>query len=81
MTGVEFAYLDFKGPKQKALTKVTTKELEKYLREGEFAAGSMKPKIEACLNFLKNGGKKAIITSIPNCLGALRGHTGTLVIP
>ena len=77
MTAVEYAFLHFRTPEQKALTTVTTAEMKKYLDAGEFAAGSMKPKVEACLSFLEQGGSKAIITSIPNTLLALRGKTGT----
>lgn len=79
MTGVQFAYLDFGGPKQSALQKISVSEIEKHLNDGEFADGSMKPKIEACIQFLKNGGKEAIITSIPFALEALRGKTGTRI--
>jgi carbamate kinase len=81
MTGVEFAYVGFETPSQRALADVTAEELERHLEHGEFASGSMRPKIEACLHFLGNGGKEAIITSIPNCLAALRGRTGTHVRP
>jgi len=81
MTGVEYAYIGFGGPNQRALTNMTVKEIEMHLANGEFADGSMKPKIEACLNFLENGGKEAIITSIPKCLAALRGKTGTHIKP
>lgn len=81
MTGVEYAYVDFGGPNQRALTNMTAEEMARHLEHGEFAHGSMRPKIEACLNFLKNGGKEAIITSIPNCLSALRGRTGTHIRP
>ncbi|PIU55047.1 MAG: carbamate kinase [Deltaproteobacteria bacterium CG07_land_8_20_14_0_80_38_7] len=77
MTGVEYAYVDFRGKSERALSNMTVEEMELHLANGEFADGSMKPKIEACLNFLKNGGKEAIITSIPKCLAALRGKTGT----
>lgn len=77
MTGVEYAYADFGGPNQRALTAVTAAEIGMHLEHGEFADGSMRPKIEACLSFLERGGKEAIITSIPNCLAALRGKTGT----
>ena len=77
MTGVEFAYVDFGGPSQRALTKISAEEIKRHLDHGEFADGSMKPKIEACLGFLAEGGRQAVITSIPNCLGALRGKTGT----
>lgn len=77
MTGVEFACVDFGGSNERALRKISTEEIELHLDNGEFADGSMRPKIEACLSFLKNGGKEAIITSIPKCLQALRGRTGT----
>lgn len=79
MTAVEYAYIGFGTPNQRALTNITAEELKIHLDHGEFAAGSMQPKIEACLKFLANGGKEAIITSIPRCLAALRGRTGTHV--
>ncbi len=81
MTGVEYAYAGFETPSQRALADVTVEELERHLAHGEFASGSMRPKIEACIGFLRGGGKEAIITSIPNCLAALRGRTGTHVRP
>jgi carbamate kinase len=77
MTGVEYAYAGFNTPNQRALATLTAEEVQLHLEHGEFADGSMRPKIEACLLFLKNGGKEAIVTSIPNCLAALRGKTGT----
>lgn len=81
MTGVEYAYIGFGGPKQQALTNIRADAIQKHLNDGEFADGSMRPKIEACLKFLEHGGKEAIITSIPNCLAALRGKTGTRIRP
>ena len=81
MTGVEYAYTGFDTPERRALTNVTAAELSSYLEAGEFASGSMRPKIEACLAFLENGGQRAIITSIPRSLAALRGRTGTHVRP
>lgn len=81
MTGVEFAYINFGKPKQQALSNISAEAIRKHLDDGEFADGSMRPKIEACLKFLEHGGKEAIITSIPNCLAALRGKTGTRIRP
>jgi len=81
MTGVEYAYVGFGTPAQRPLTNVSAAGLEEHLDGGEFADGSMKPKIEACLRFLRDGGKKAIITSISRSLAALRGRTGTHVRP
>lgn len=77
LTAVEFVYLDWGGSNKRALTKITVYELKGFLENGEFAEGSMKPKIEASLKFLENGGKKVIITSTSQCLAALRGKTGT----
>lgn len=79
MTGVEYAYIGFGTPNQRALTNVTAEEIRLHLDQGEFASGSMRPKIEACLSFLEHGGSKAVITTIPKCLAALRGRTGTHV--
>jgi carbamate kinase len=81
MTGVEYAYAGFGTPNQRALTTLSVEEVQLHLDHGEFADGSMRPKIEACLLFLKNGGREAIITSIPKCLAALRGKTGTHIRP
>lgn len=79
ITGVEFAYINFNSLKQRELKNITASEIEDYLQKGEFAEGSMKPKIQACLNFLRGGGKRAIITSITNCLNATEGKTGTQI--
>lgn len=80
LTDVEFVYLDYGKENEIALEKVKAKELEKYYKEGYFPAGSMGPKVEAAINFVKNGGKEAIITSIDKAWDALEGKTGTHVI-
>jgi carbamate kinase len=77
LTAVDNVFIDYKGKNQRALHAVSAEQMKRYMDEGEFAAGSMKPKIEACLYFLEHGGAEAIITSIPNALLALRGKTGT----
>lgn len=77
LSGVEYAYLDYRSPERQALRSVRCDECRGYLDEGQFADGSMKPKIEACISFLTHGGTEAIITSLPNGLRALRGETGT----
>jgi carbamate kinase len=51
------------------------------MAEGHFAPGSMKPKIEACIDFLEHGGKKAIITDPANVARAIAGETGTHIVP
>ncbi|HRY30024.1 MAG TPA: carbamate kinase [Elusimicrobiota bacterium] len=79
-TGVEQVCLNFKKPDQKNLSRLTKEEAKRYLAEGHFAAGSMKPKIEACLQFLESGGKEALITSPEKIKEALDGKTGTLIV-
>jgi carbamate kinase len=76
-TAVDFVYLDFNKPTQKKLEQVTYDEMSGYLKAGHFAEGSMKPKIEAVLAFLKDGGKKAIITSPEQLGNALKDLSGT----
>ena len=72
LTDVPNVYLNFHKPNQLKLEKITATEAEKYLEEGEFADGSMGPKILAAIQFVKNGGKETIITestqlSNPDC--------------
>jgi carbamate kinase len=62
LTDVPNVYLNFHKPNQQKLEKITVVEAEKYLEEGEFADGSMGPKILSAIRFIKNGGKETIIT-------------------
>jgi carbamate kinase len=80
-TAVEKVYLNFGKPDQKALDKVTVDELNKFIAEGHFKPGSMLPKVKAVINFLKNGGKHAIITNPENLARAVKGKAGTHVFP
>ena len=62
LTDVPNVFLNFHKPNQIKLEKITSREAEKYLEAGEFADGSMGPKILAAIQFIKNGGKETIIT-------------------
>lgn len=79
-TAVEQAYLNFGKPDQQALSTITREEARRYLAEGHFKPGSMKPKIEAMLEFLDAGGKEAILTDPKNLLRAVAGETGTRIV-
>ncbi len=79
-TAVEKVAINFNKPDQKWLDKMTVAEAKQYLAEGHFAPGSMKPKIEACIDFLEKGGEKALITDPPNIPRALNGETGTWIV-
>jgi len=80
-TDTDQVYLNYKKPNQKGIRKSTANEMEKYSQEGHFAPGSMGPKIESVIKFLRNGGKKAIITSYEFLMDALDEKAGTHIIP
>jgi len=79
-TSIDAAYLNFGKENQKPITQATLSEIKRYLTEGHFKVGSMKPKMEAIVQFLEGGGKKAVITSPENLLAAVRGKCGTTIV-
>ena len=80
LTDVENVYINFNKPDQKTLETITLSEAERYQEEGQFAAGSMGPKMDAAMRFVRRGGKAAIITSLDKALDALEGKTGTRIV-
>ena len=79
-TDVEGAALSYGQPDQKYLRTMTLDEGARYLKEGHFPPGSMGPKIEAAMEFLRSGGKRAVITSIEAIKEAVAGKAGTELI-
>lgn len=80
-TGVEKVYLHFNSPDEYALDVMTLQEAHRYMDQGHFARGSMFPKIEAAVDFVHNGGPRAIITNPANLTRALHHETGTRIVP
>ncbi len=80
-TAIEKVAVIFRKPDQKDLDRMTVAEAKKYLAEGHFAPGSMKPKVEAIIEFLEAGGKQALITDPQHLVPALEGRTGTWIVP
>ncbi len=80
-TGVEKVALNFNKPNQRTLDVLTLQEAKGYIAEGHFGVGSMLPKIEAAVDFVQMGGPQALITDPANLLRAIRGETGTRIIP
>lgn len=81
-TAVEKVALNFGKPEQKWVDRMTLAEAKQYLAEGtHFAKGSMAPKIQAIIWFLEAGGKQALITNPENIGRALKGETGTWIVP
>ena len=79
VTDVPGAAIDFGRSGERWLGQVSRSELARWQRDGQFAEGSMGPKVEAGLEFLRKGGRKLIITDIPSLPRALRGEAGTRV--
>ena len=76
---VEKVAVNFNKPDQRNLDTLTLEEAQKYIEEGQFAPGSMLPKVQAAMKFVKaNPGKTAIITSLDKAIEALEGKTGTV---
>lgn len=80
-TAVEKVALNFNQPDQVWLDQMTLSEARAYLEEGHFGKGSMGPKIAAIIRFLEQGGREALITDPQNIARALKGETGTRIIP
>ncbi|HCF56670.1 MAG TPA: carbamate kinase, partial [Myxococcales bacterium] len=78
-TAVEKVSINFKRPNQKELDRITLAEAKQYMEEGHFAAGSMKPKIQAVIQYLEGGGKEALVTDPPHIVEAFAGKTGTWI--
>ncbi|WP_297216447.1 carbamate kinase [Thermoplasma sp.] len=80
LTDVDHVFVNYGKPDQRSLHEVRVDEIEQYLKDGQFGEGSMKPKVMAAIRFIKNGGKKAFITSIENSVNALSGGSGTVIV-
>ncbi len=80
-TAVDKVALDFGTPQERWIDRMTLAEVKEHLAEGRhFAAGSMKPKIEAVVQFLERGGSTAIITDPESVEHALTGEGGTTIV-
>lgn len=80
LTEVERVALNFNKPDQKALSSMTLAEAERYCAEGQFAPGSMLPKVRAAMRFAAAyPGRRAVITSLAKAAEALNGETGTVI--
>ncbi|MFH2054418.1 MAG: carbamate kinase [bacterium] len=79
LTGVDKVALNYGKPDQKWLDHMTVAEAEGYLKAGQFPAGSMGPKIEAAIGFIRHGGERVVISSIDKAGEAIFGSAGTVI--
>jgi carbamate kinase len=80
-TGVPKVAIGFGRPDQRWLERITRAQAQDYLAAGEFAEGSMAPKIRAIIGYLERKDRQGLITDPPNIGRALRGETGTTIVP
>jgi carbamate kinase len=79
LTGVPKVALDFGKPTERAVERLTLDEAERHFKEGQFPAGSMGPKIEAAIQFVRATGSEVLITDVEHFRDALEGRAGTRV--
>lgn len=80
LTDVDGVAINYRKPNERWLRRMTVQEAKRYLEEGQFAAGSMEPKVRAAVRFIEWGGKRAIIASLDRALEALEGEAGTEIV-
>ena len=80
LTAVDRVCIDFGKPSQRSLSEMSIADCERYIAQGQFAPGSMLPKVESCMDFVRGRpGGKAVICSLARAAEALEGKTGTLI--
>jgi carbamate kinase len=80
LTGVPKVSLDFGKKSERMVDRMTVEEAERHLREGQFPAGSMGPKIEAAIQFVRGSGSEVLITDVEHLRDALEGRAGTRIV-
>ena len=81
LTDVDGVYLDYGKPGQRRVEVMTVEEAERWLREGQFPPGSMGPKVEAAIEFVRATGREAVIGALEDAPRVVRGEAGTRIVP
>jgi carbamate kinase len=81
LTGVSEVRRNFGRPDEEKLPRLTVSEAERMLADGEFPAGSMGPKIDSTIGFVRQTGKRVLITDIDTLPAAVAGRGGTVIVP
>jgi len=80
LTDVEAAFEDYGKKSQRAIPRLTVDEANAMIEEGVFGRGSMRPKVSSAVEFVRNGGKRAIITCLECAMQGLAGEKGTTIV-
>ncbi len=81
LTDVPKVKLGFGSPEERQIDRLNVRQAKKYFQEGQFLAGSMAPKVLACIRFIEYGGEEAIITSLDRAWLAGQNQEGTHIVP
>ncbi len=79
LTDVENAMINYGTDKEKKIKKASISDMEEYIKQGQFGNGSMRPKVESAVKFVKDTGNKSVITSIEKVVDAADGKAGTII--
>ena len=80
LTAVDRVCVNYNKPDQRELAEMTLADCERYIAQGQFAPGSMLPKVESCMAFVRDSEHgTALITSLSRAAEALEGKTGTVI--
>ena len=80
LTDVECVYLDYGSPEQRAIRHLTLDAADTLLDSGELGSGSMAPKVEAAADFVRSGGRRAVIARLDQGREAVAGQAGTEIV-
>ncbi|MGM0445014.1 MAG: carbamate kinase [Bacillota bacterium] len=81
LTDVSNAYINYGKEDEEAIGEISVADMQEHIDQGHFGEGSMKPKVQAAVDFVKSGGDQAIITSIEKVIEAVHGNAGTRITP
>ncbi len=79
LTDVSNAYINYGEENEEAIGEISVEDMQEHIDQGHFGEGSMKPKVQAAVDFVKSGGDQAIITSIEKVIEAVHGNAGTRI--
>lgn len=79
LTGVDQVFINYGKPDQQPLAELSVEDARQYLNEGQFAPGSMGPKMDAAIEYIERGGREVLVTSARKLQSALMGRTGTRI--
>ena len=80
LTDIDAVYRDFGTPSAVPIRRMTVGEAEQMLAAGALGEGSMRPKVEAAIGFVRGGGRRAVIAELGSGPAALRGEAGTTIV-